>query len=85
MYSKDILTVVLEKFHEIPFTNKKVACRRQAMQRVTIKSILRPAVTTFFPDINCCENNSRVGNNHHNLLASHSDQKKLHYLIIKLL
>ena len=26
MYSKDILTVVLEKFHEIPFTNKKVAC-----------------------------------------------------------
>jgi len=27
MYSKDILTAVLEKFHEIPFT-------RQAMQRV---------------------------------------------------
>ena len=27
MYSKDILTVVLEKFHEIPFTNKKVACQ----------------------------------------------------------
>ena len=26
--------MVLEKFHEIPFTNKKVACRRQAMQRV---------------------------------------------------
>ena len=37
MYSKDILTVVLEKFHEIPFTNKKVACQRQAMQRVSFK------------------------------------------------
>ena len=34
MYSKDTLDMVLEKFHEIPFTNKKVACRRQAMQRV---------------------------------------------------
>ena len=38
MYSKDILTVVLEKFHEIPFTNKKVACRRQAMQRVELRN-----------------------------------------------
>ena len=28
--------VVLEKFHEIPNTNKKVACRRQAMQRVFV-------------------------------------------------
>ena len=36
MYSKNILTlvVVLEKFHEIPFMNKNVAYRRQAMQRV---------------------------------------------------
>ena len=32
MYSMDILKMVLEKFHGIP--NKKVACRRQAMQRV---------------------------------------------------
>ena len=30
--------MVLEKFHEIPFTNKKVACRRQAMQRVSLTS-----------------------------------------------
>ena len=36
MYSKDMLTGVLEKFHEIPFTDKKVACRRQAMQRVIL-------------------------------------------------
>ena len=33
---KDILTVVLEQCHQIPFTNKKVACERQAMQRVCI-------------------------------------------------
>ena len=33
-HSKDILTVVLEQCHQIPFTNKKVACPRQAMQRV---------------------------------------------------
>ena len=32
--------VVLEKFHEIPFTNKKVACRRQAMQRVTLITLI---------------------------------------------
>ena len=31
--------MVLEKFHEIPFTNKKVACRRQAMQRVEIARV----------------------------------------------
>ena len=36
MRSKDILTVVLEKFHKIPFTNKKVACQSQAIQRVTV-------------------------------------------------
>ena len=32
MYSMDILKMVLEKFHAIPFTNKKVACRRPAIQ-----------------------------------------------------
>ena len=37
IYSKDILKMVLEKFQEIPSKNKKVACRRQAMQRVCIK------------------------------------------------
>ena len=37
MYSKDILKMVLEKFHEISFTNKKAACRRQAMQRDELK------------------------------------------------
>ena len=31
--------MVLEKFHQIPFTNKKVACLRQAMQRVELKEI----------------------------------------------
>ena len=31
--------MVLEKFHEIPFTNKKVACLRQAMQRVFVKEL----------------------------------------------
>ena len=36
-FPKTILTVVLEKFHEIPFTNKKVACRRQAMQWVSLE------------------------------------------------
>ena len=50
MYSKDILTVVLEKFHEIPFTNKKVACRRQAMQRVSLK-ILRYLLKNFAFDM----------------------------------
>ena len=34
IHSKGMLILVLGKFHEIPFTNKKVACRRQAMQRV---------------------------------------------------
>ena len=38
MYSMDILKMVLEKFHGIPFTNKKVACRRQATQRVYLNN-----------------------------------------------
>ena len=46
MYSKDILKMVLEKFYEIPFTNKKVACRRQAMQRV-MKIICKLDVHVF--------------------------------------
>ena len=36
-YSKDILNKVLEKFHQIPIKNEKVACRNQAMQRVKLK------------------------------------------------
>ena len=47
MYSKDLLTVVLEKFHKNPFTNKKVACRRQAMQRVIIQ-VFRVLKTFLF-------------------------------------
>ena len=46
MYSKDILKMVLEKFYEIPLTNKKVACQRQAMQRV-MKIICKLDVHVF--------------------------------------